>query len=123
MEYTCNDFRSGRVTAWAASIPKNHQIVEFNGANGDFLRERVPAASYQCVTGAIVAHLYLERYIGVTPSFYMVFYKKKCFLKLFFGANHDGHPKMVTRLNRSVRCTSQVKNKWPGRPGRSVYKP
>ena len=79
------NFRSGRVTAWAASIPKNHQkIVEFNGANGDFLCERVPAASYQCVTGVMVAHRYLERYIGVTSSFLHGVLQKKMFFETFF---------------------------------------
>ena len=54
----------------------------------------------------------------------MVFYKKKCFLKLFFVLNHDEYLEMVTHLNRPALCTSTVKvagrpvaKKWPaGRP-------
>ena len=68
----------------------------------------MPAASYQCVTGVLVAQRYAERYIGVTPSFLHGVLQKKCFLKLFFVVNHDEHPKMVTHLNRSVLCTSKV---------------
>ena len=74
----------------------------------------MPAASYQCVTGVLVAQRYAERYIGVTPSFLHGVLQKKVFFKLFV-VNHNEHPKMVTRLNRSVLCTSVVK-KEAGRP-------
>ena len=45
----------------------------------------MPAASYQCVTGVLVAQSYAERYIGVTLSFLHGVLQKKVVSKTFFS--------------------------------------